>query len=587
MAITNAAELAHALGAKRVGSEYLYACPAHADRVKSLTFTDGDKVPVVLTCHAGCTHEEIRTQMLYQHGIDLAPPPVDPAKPRIICVDQYQDWDGTILYEKVRYEPKGFKLRKDKDTWTMRGVKEVIFRLPQLKKAINSGATIFIVEGEKDVKNLESLGLVATCNTHGASKDSAKPKWNSLHARYLLGAKDVVILPDNDDAGKAHARAVAESLVKLGIPCKIVELPELAEKEDVSDWIARDGTKESLLELAAAVSNKDSEWTNPCKSGGELMEQNLKPINWTITYLLPEGFALLAAPPKSCKSWLALDLWVAVATGGCIFGDHRAEMGKALYLALEDSEIRLQNRMRQITQEGQWKNNEKLLYQTAWPNMANGGLETLARVIKEDPAIKLVIIDTLAKFLPPQEKSGNVYRSDYIEAGGLQKFALDHHITLLAVTHTKKASTGDAVSDVTGSFGVAGSADTIWSIRKRDENSGTITITGRDVYDNKFEAQFDQDSCRWKLLGTPAEAARKKNLVIIAAALNDSAFTSLQAQQIWNVSQQHANRMINDLVMGGYAERMTEKAGRAYQFKLTDKMAGLFMDNLADDPEYC
>ena len=103
---------------------------------------------------------------------------------------------------------------------------------------------VFIVEGEKDANQVALLALVATCNPGGVGK------WLASYAVFFRG-RDVVILSDNDDAGRNHARSVATNLKPSAARVRILELPGLPPKGDVSDWLAAGGTREELLDLAA------------------------------------------------------------------------------------------------------------------------------------------------------------------------------------------------------------------------------------------------------------------------------------------------------------------------------------------------
>ena len=77
--------------------------------------------------------------------------------------------------------------------------------MPEVLEAVATGQPVFVVEGEKDVETARKLNIVATCNAGGANK------WRTEHAAYLQGA-DVIVVPDNDDAGLQHAESVAASL---------------------------------------------------------------------------------------------------------------------------------------------------------------------------------------------------------------------------------------------------------------------------------------------------------------------------------------------------------------------------------------
>jgi len=174
--------------------------------------------------------------------------------PRIAATYEYQNPDGSFAYQVVRYEPKGFKQRRrDVDgnwVWNLNGVERVPYRLPELLKSA-AHETVFIPEGEKDVDALRAHGLVATCNPQGAGK------WLEGMSRYLRD-RDVVLLPDSDEAGVDHALDVARKLRGTARSIRIVRLPGLRHKGDASDYLAAGGTVEALLQIAA----KAPEWAD-------------------------------------------------------------------------------------------------------------------------------------------------------------------------------------------------------------------------------------------------------------------------------------------------------------------------------------
>jgi hypothetical protein len=128
----------------------------------------------------------------------------------------------------------------------------LLYRIDEVEHALRAGraASVLIVEGEKDVDTAFRLGFAATCNAHGASQSDKKPKWTKAHSAQLRGA-NLVVLNDNDDAGRAHAEAVCAT--SLGIAASIRRLDlashwkEVAPGDDISDWVERGGgTAEKL-----------------------------------------------------------------------------------------------------------------------------------------------------------------------------------------------------------------------------------------------------------------------------------------------------------------------------------------------------
>ena len=166
--------------------------------------------------------------------------------------------------EKVRREPKAahpargeakaFTQRRDdpdrpgRKLYNLQGVDRPLYRLPDVLDAVASGRLVFVVEGEKDADRLASLDLVATCNDGGAGK------WKSVHTAALEGAL-VVVVPDNDATGRAHARAVCRALEEAAESVVVLDLRELPEgspmpvKGDVSDWLDAGGSVEAFKGL--------------------------------------------------------------------------------------------------------------------------------------------------------------------------------------------------------------------------------------------------------------------------------------------------------------------------------------------------
>jgi putative DNA primase/helicase len=171
----------------------------------------------------------------------------DRPKKTIVKSYDYVDEAGQLLFQVVRYEPKQFKQRRPDGAggwvWSVKGVRLVPYRLPELIEDIANGRTIFVVEGEKDVDTLRSHGIATTCNPMG------NKKWWPSFNEILRGA-DVVLCGDNDQAGREHVALVAKNL--NGVAARLRELkltavwPEAPVKGDISDWFAAGGTVEKL-----------------------------------------------------------------------------------------------------------------------------------------------------------------------------------------------------------------------------------------------------------------------------------------------------------------------------------------------------
>lgn len=170
----------------------------------------------------------------------------------LVATYDYHDTEGRLILQAGRFEHAGDKTfrqrRRDGEEWryTLNDITLVLYRLSVIAEAVKRGDIIFVAEGEKDVHALEAAGLTATCNPMGAGK------WRDEYNEHLRGAH-VVILPDNDDPGRKHAETVAQSLHGTAASVRVLELPDLQAKGDVSDWLAAGHTADELLELSQAA----------------------------------------------------------------------------------------------------------------------------------------------------------------------------------------------------------------------------------------------------------------------------------------------------------------------------------------------
>jgi putative DNA primase/helicase len=168
--------------------------------------------------------------------------------PEIVATYQYRNMAGETVHETIRYSPKDFRQRRPDGQgnyiWDLKGIETVLFRLPEITAAMAKGTPVFITEGEKDCLNLVKLGLEATTSAQGAGA------WKKSYTESLKGAA-VCIIPDNDAAGFAHARMVANEIYFTTECVKFVLVPRAF--KDVSDWIAAGGTGAQLRALADAA----------------------------------------------------------------------------------------------------------------------------------------------------------------------------------------------------------------------------------------------------------------------------------------------------------------------------------------------
>ncbi len=335
-------DLLHARDAnvRRQGQGHTAKCPAHDDRKNSLSIREGDDGRVLLHCFARCDVARIVAAL----GLtmrDLFPNPGPPprgsasARGRIVATYDYVDADGRLLYQAVRFEPKRFLQRRPDGhggwIWNLEEAPRVLYRLPDLLAADHATA-VFICEGEKDVDRLHNLGLVATTNAMGAS--AWRPEYaDALHGRH------VVILPDNDDAGREHAQEIARSLWTVAASIKLMVLPDLPSKGDVSDWLDAGNTAENLKSLVGATPPWTSGEGSTDDSGSTPSGDSLPPFPTEIfppavRRYVEEGSAALDVPVEMIALPLLGFAAGAIGNSRRIRLKHGYEQGSALWLAV-------------------------------------------------------------------------------------------------------------------------------------------------------------------------------------------------------------------------------------------------------------
>jgi AAA domain/Toprim-like len=314
--VTQPAILAKLRGVQRAGKGWVAFCPAHNDQHRrSLSVGLGDDGRTLLKCHAaGCTVEQI-ARAVEMGLVDLAPPSARTngqqrtiARREVAAYD-YTDERGVLLSQNVRFEPKDFRQRRPDGrgdwVWSMEGVRRVPYRLPELAEQ----ARVFIAEGEKDCDALWALGVAATTNAAGAGK------WTEEHTAALTSAAiaDVIVLPDNDAPGEKHAHAVAASCHAAGLRVRILRLPDLPPKGDVSDWLIAGHTRDELLDLADAAPIFTADPVPGEVSSDEASEPDLRREGLDLVLVWPDSVRFVLGAIKDGRDGVRGELTVTKA----------------------------------------------------------------------------------------------------------------------------------------------------------------------------------------------------------------------------------------------------------------------------------
>lgn len=244
----------------------------------------------------------------------------------------------------------------------------------------------------------------------------------------------------------------------------------------------------------------------------ELDIMQLEKPFFVVKKVLPVGLCIVASPPKYGKSWLVLDLCISVATGTRFLGFDTNKSG-VLYLALEDSNNRLQERMKKVLNGRKAPKEFAMSIHAA--DLGHGLIEQLTKFIEQNPQTKLIVIDTFAKIRADMRRGESAYTADYREAGQLKAFADAYKICVVLVHHTKKMrDISDVFANISGTQGLTGASDTMLVLSKenREDENTKLSITGRDVEMQDFQMNFNKECCRWHILGTADEVEEMKAL---------------------------------------------------------------------------
>lgn len=266
------------------------------------------------------------------------------------------------------------------------------------------------------------------------------------------------------------------------------------------------------------------------RTGEWLDAQTFPPMQWVVPGIVPEGMSVMAGGPKIGKSWAALDIALAIASGGMALGSIAVGRPRpVLLLALEDGDRRIQSRCRQLL--GDDCIPALLNYMTTIePGLVVPTIEEW--LVDHGDREPLVILDTLGRVMPPAGPGESAYQRDYRVAGRLKRICDTHPgVALLVLHHDRKAQSDDFVDGISGTNGIAGAADTVIVVtRPRNEERALLKVTGRDVVENEYEASVSAG--RWTLTGgtltAAAEAARITRVTDVGGLLGDQSAAILR-----------------------------------------------------------
>jgi len=544
------------LGAKRTGEgRYLARCPAHDDQTPSLSITETTD-RVLLKCFAGCSTDSILSAigltvsdlfteprsvynglqaygktaaiagqgLAVKNGLQAKQTESIPAKSssprRIVAIYDYCDADGKLIYQNVRYEPKGFTQRRpdgnDGYIYNLQGIDRVPYHLPELIEAQGLRLPVSLTEGEKDADALRMLTLPASSFKH----------WQPSFNEHIKG-QHVVLWQDNDSSGLKQAEAAAKIIAQDAGRVKIINLydgqPE--QGQDISDWIdARrsegiddETIKESLADIAEAaefwtetdtlqnaegftsslILRKANEW---------IMDAKDRPIPKKLfdEFWFEGETAILFADTGKGKSSLSVQIGESIASGRPISGfEMTARPQKVLYFDFELSDKQFETRYSEKPLTGEFHVNHFRFSD----NFLRGEINTDAKMpvrfqtfeeylsfsleyhLAETQA-KIVIIDNLTYLRQETERSKDALPL----MKELKRLKSQYGLSILALAHTPKRDLTRPIiiNDLAGSKMLSNFADSVFAVGESAKDNDIRYL--KQIKTRSAETRYHQDN---------------------------------------------------------------------------------------------
>jgi hypothetical protein len=502
--------IAKALGnAKQVNGQWLASCPVpghgsgNGDKNPSLSITESEG-KVLFHCHAGCDQREVFDAVRERNLLQSTP------KREEISYTQHQqpvlekEWvyraeDGTELFTKRRYKTSDAKgktysiHRVDASGKRVAGLKNtriVPLNLPELLAAKKAGKAIYLVEGEKAADALTSIGAVATTSHTGAGS------WPTEITQYFAGA-NVVVIPDHDEPGRSYAKRAIAHLLPVVKSIRYLDLNLMMEGDDAHEWVHdMQGTRKELAELAKNAevitnqvvvtdSEQLSEVFNPVPQLLNIEAWDTikdEPVSWIIKDVLPnKGFCALYGPPGSYKSFIALDIAEAIATGRPWMGNEVTSPGAVLIIAGE-GHGGIGARIMACKINNNTKDGAEIFVIRHQLNLRSSAddfnilMESIDELIQRTGIdLRLIQIDTLARAFGGGNENDSQDMGAFIHNCGRMQRKLD--CAMMPLHHSGK----DSTKGLRGHSSLLGAVDTQIELQKLQMDEPKDGVAGRGI----------------------------------------------------------------------------------------------------------
>jgi AAA domain len=530
-------------------------CPVHGDRTPSLSVAEKDGI-VLVHCHAGCEQEDVLAA-LRERGLWPELPRFEPAPrlqvpkmngtsalkaevgvpTRIAAQYDYTDEQGNLLFQALRLEPKQFRQRRPDGNggwlYSLDGTRRVLYRLPLLVQA-DPKRIVFVVEGEKDVDRLASIGLLATTNPMGAGK------WLPEYAQALRG-RHVVVIPDNDKVGREHADSVIASVLPVAASVRRLELPGLPDKGDVSDWLD-DGHDRRDLEALVLATEPLARPARPFLNLQELLEEAQEQEVEVVPGLVWAGRSHWTySGPGVGKTLFKVALGMHVAAGRAFCG-RPVRQGPVLLIEEDSPKAVIADYVRLLAQLYKFELSSLPFYVNrlqGYRAASEEGTQKIRELIASLPEPPVYVILDACERIVPSDK----FNSKELEPlDSLIRDLTGQGIAVDVIDHTRKSQPEENKTDP---------VDLLYGGRAKSAISDIMLFMSGEVKDGTL--------CTFtKFRG------EKPPPVLVRFDPDDDGFSLKQQRRRFSATEQVIMRMVNDQP-GGEVARATlvEKSGKS------------------------
>lgn len=481
-------ELLH--NVKKTPNGYSAQCPSHEDRKNSLDIAQAKDGKILLNCKAGCKTSDICKEL----GVQLKDlfPLKENIKKVAIARYNYTDEQGNLLFYKIRYNTKDFELRSPDGGYSIKGIRRVIYGLPSV---INAD-TVFVLEGEKDCETLKKYGYTATCNFDGASGDRKKAKWLE---EYNIFFKDkiVFVIPDNDPAGRAHAKSVYNGIKPVAQSAKLVVLPQTV--KDTTEFFEAGHTVQEFNDIVTAEHpESDNQYFDKSLPLIRLSDVQPQEISWLWdNRFVNKGINLIVGMGSSGKTTLSAYIMAQLTTGRDWHDKpNNTPVGSCIFFGAED-DLACIIRPRVDAAGGNASKIAVFNYEQFFKDGENFNLldhiDLLDKTIEEVGDVRCIFFDPLNGYLGKVNAySDNESKSVLIP---LQNLAKKWNITIFGLCHMNKKPDLQAVDRVMGSVAFVNTARAVWFVtHDKEEDTRYLTL-------EKSNYCIDPTNLTFKIIG--------------------------------------------------------------------------------------